>query len=147
MKTRLVFMAAMISIAISGLFASCEKDKNDSPSYSKEQIVGKWDAEKIESEGQTIPLSQYGEIYMIFRSDNTLSMYSYDLGEELNGTWSISGNSINLTVAGQTETVSIKSLTPNTLVLITKSQRRYDDGHIEEVEAYMYFNRDETYQE
>lgn len=153
MKTRFVLMAAMISIALCGLFASCEKDKNDSPSYSKEQLVGKWNADKMESDGETVPYSQYGEMYMIFRSDNSFSTYSHSyIGpesepQELNGTWSSSGSSINLTIAGQTASLPIKELSQNTMVLISKSQRRYNDGHVEEAVAYLYLNRDESWHE
>jgi hypothetical protein len=150
MKTRFVMMMAMVSIALGGIFASCEKDGT---SYSKEQVVGKWDVQKIETDGEMMEVSGLGEICWIFRSDSTFTMRSHKNGapedevSELSGTWRVSGSSIILTKDGVTEPITIIELTQQTMVLKIAAKTLYEDGHIEEEISYVYMTRDETYEE
>lgn len=93
MKNAKKILALLLVISIVFAFAACSK---------KAQIIGKWESE----EGY----------YMTFEKDGTLTM-SGD-GLSISGTYEVKGSKLTMTMFGETEEVTIKSVSGSKLVLV-----------------------------
>ena len=128
-----------VLVAMSLSFSYCSDDDNDSTAVTEANIAKKWYYVSYEVNGQTIPYenSECARDYIKFISGGTFEEYlvmSCDplVAETVNGTWSLSGNTISGTIFGETVTGTVSSLTATTLQ-ITDTFDFDDDGTDETV--------------
>ena len=127
-----------VLVAMSLSFSYCSDDDNDSTPVTEANIAKKWYYVSYEVNGQTIPYenSECARDYIKFISGGTFEEYlvmSCDplVAETVNGTWSLSGNTITLTFEGDAPTsATISSLTETTMQ--ATDQWDFDDNGTEE---------------
>jgi uncharacterized protein (TIGR03066 family) len=124
-KKSLVVMFAVMAIML--VFSSCKKD-------DKDLIVGKWQMVRI-VEGNYDEDVSSEKLYWTFKADGTFS-FQEDTWVDDEGTWSLDGKKLTLTMDGDSEVVTVDELTKKSMVLTAHVE---DDG-----EAYTstaYFNK------
>ena len=104
-------VALLVVVAIALSFSNCSNNDDDSTSVTEANFTKKWYYVSYEVNGQTIPYenSECARDYIKFISGGTFEEYlvmSCDplVAETVNGTWSLSGNTITLTFEGDEPT-------------------------------------------
>lgn len=123
MKTLKVWSMLVCLLAISAGFVSCS---DDDEGFDTSLLIGRWELVRYERyyytpDGERIPYEEpvYGE-YAEFFEDGTVTF------DGDNGTWSVSGKQLHLTVYGERGTFTIASLTSTELILEVSG--RDEDG-------------------
>lgn len=123
MKKITILFASALTLGLS--FASCNKDDDSSSSSSSASLEGKWNFSKedIIVDGTEILVDYSGnesgcsKDYIMINTNGTITSVDYDSFDTPcevftdNGTWVRTGNSIAVTLGGETFTSEILTLT------------------------------------
>lgn len=130
------FIVSLIAVAISAfLLTSCKKDE---PSV-QEMLLGKWTFDRqivnVFLNGNSMSDTTYGDPgdYIEFRSNNTIVSFMY--GGYDSTTYAVLGK--DKLLVGQSDTIGIRSVFSNSLVLGNTELNAPDDF----VENFIYFYR------
>ena len=126
MKKTIITKASLLLLACAVGFTACKKDKKEAS--NSEKIVGTWKLDyraDDENENGILDASEKetpaaGDFeYVTVNSNGTLRDSIKMMGFELvtDGTWTISGDQITLTILGNTETGTIQELTSSRLTI------------------------------
>lgn len=116
-----IFTLAIMALML--VFLGCSKDDNNS---SSSDIIGEWylSNEKgysyLEGEKDIYDDSYSQETaysFITFNSDKTVVMYDAEEDETTTGTWKISGKKLTITVSGETNIITLKTLNSTTFVI------------------------------
>ncbi|CAM3671093.1 hypothetical protein FSS13T_13340 [Flavobacterium saliperosum S13] len=127
MKKITILFASALVLGLS--FASCNKDDDSSSASSSASLEGKWNFSKedIIVDGNEVLVNYSGnesgcsKDYIMINTNGTISSVDYDSFENPcevftdNGTWLRSGNSLVVTLGGETFTSEILALTSSEL--------------------------------
>lgn len=104
-----LFIAALL------IFSSCKKDE-ETPSLDAKMLEGTWNFDKSEQimNGQSTGAETEEGTYE-FKTDKTLVVTSF--GSTTDGTYSIAGQSINVTIDGETKKWDVKEMTASKLII------------------------------
>lgn len=127
MKRKFLLFVSVVLVGTS--LISCSSDDNGG---SSSDIVGKWYPEKVSYTfmGENIEepheyLCPSKKDYVDFKSNGTLFSVDYDENceaYEFDGTWVKNGNELTVTGDGETDTMTIVTLTSSKLVLKIESE-------------------------
>jgi hypothetical protein len=119
MKTKQILLMALVSLFTVVAFSSCSKDEKEG---SSSDLIGTWEAIRMESGGKVLEIEDGNREYFIFKADGGFELLTdYDKENHEIGKWAYNAPNIILTWdggEGDVDYLLVEKLTSTELVIV-----------------------------